>query len=173
MEVDYGECIRNCLIGMGVIVAIVSVAAARSTAKKKQTADLLFASRSDDRLQRGYDYISEYSNKEDKNIGALAFSGSLSDAEASGDESVKLKAQHADAIRYVMNHFEAVSVGIDAGIYDEVMLKKSWCSIVLQTFERTQPLIAAMRRKQQKDTILQEFEAMAARWKRKPLKRRG
>ncbi|MEN5115874.1 DUF4760 domain-containing protein [Luteimonas sp. TWI662] len=136
-----------------------SVLTARSIARKKQTADLLFATRSDAKLQEGYNYISEYSTTTTKNIIALA--------EANAESS------HAEAVRYVLNHLEGVEVGIAAGIYDEVMLKRMWCSIVLQTFERTQPLIAAIRRKQAKETILQEFECLAQRWKKNPLIKRS
>lgn len=152
------DAFRSLLVLVGVIVAVVSIHAQRAIARKKQTADLLFASRSDDKLQSGYRYIGEYSTANTKNIVALA------DADA--------QSEHADDVRYVLNHFETVSVGIDAGIYDESMLKRCWCGIVLQTYERTQPLIAALRCKQQRETILREFEALATRWKKYPLRLR-
>lgn len=145
------------MVALGVVVAVVSIHTSRAIARKKQTADLLFASRNDERLQRGYDLISEYNSAADKNIRSLAA--------APGSEE-------ADNVRYVLNHFEAVSVGIGAGIYDEAMLKKSWCTIILTTFERSQPFISEIRRVQQKATILQEFEWLALRWQKNPLKQR-
>lgn len=152
------DAFRSLVVTLGVIVAVVSIHTQRSIARKKQTADLLFASRSDRKLQSGYQFIGEYSTACTKNIIALA--------------EVDAQSDHAEDVRYVLNHFETVSVGIDAGIYDEPMLKRSWCMIVLQTYERTQPLIAAIRRRQQRETILQEFEALAVRWKKSPLKPR-
>lgn len=147
------EGFRTFLIALGVLVAIISVVTARSLARKKQTADMLFASRSDSKLQEGYKHIADFHNGADKNIRTLADS----------------KTEEAYAVKYVLNHFELLSVGIQAGIYDEDMIKNSWCMIVCDTYERTQPLIKAVREKQ-KTTVLQEFEWLATRWDKNPLK---
>ncbi|MFG8001814.1 DUF4760 domain-containing protein, partial [Pseudomonas aeruginosa] len=48
------ELFRNLLVLTGVIVAIVSVLSAKATAKRKQTADLMFGTRSDQELSKGY-----------------------------------------------------------------------------------------------------------------------
>ena len=46
------EVVRTGIMLLAVLVAVISVLSVKSTAKKKQTADLLFAIRSDDRLIR-------------------------------------------------------------------------------------------------------------------------
>ena len=152
-----GEPFRNALVAFGVLVALVSVKTARDIARKKQTADLLFATRGDEKLQKGYRYISEYSATTAVNIAAL------------GDRDSE--DEHADAVRYVLNHLEAVSVCITHDIYDEDMLRKCWYTVIVQTYDRTQPLISHLRRKQNRDTLLQEFETLAVRWKRNPLRK--
>lgn len=157
LEYFDGESLRNALVAFGVLVAVVSVHTARSIARRKQTADLLFASRGDSGLQEGYELISEYNAAPTKNIRSLG-----SDLAAS---------EEAKKVRYVLNHFESVSVGIQAGIYDEDMLKKCWFTIVIRTYDQAHPMVIAMREKN-KPTILQEFEWLAARWKAKPLKSR-
>lgn len=147
------EGFRTFLIALGVLVAIVSVVTARSLARKKQTADMLFASRGDSRLQDGYKAIKAYHDSADKNMRTLAGS----------------QDQEAYDIKYVLNHFELLSVGIQAGIYDEDMIKKSWCTIMCETYERTLPMIKALREKQGA-TIMQEFEWLANSWAKNPLK---
>lgn len=149
------EGFKGLIVFAGVLVAIVSVATARGVARKKQAADLLFASRSDETLQSGLKHIREFHDANDKNIRSLA----------------NTESAEALCVRYVINHFETVSVGIQAGIYDETMVKKSWYSTVVQTYERTLPLINATRGNT-KPTIWQEFEWLATRWRTKPLKAR-
>lgn len=154
---DSGD-VQNILVALGVVVAIASVHTARALARKKQTADLIFAARNDEKLAEGYNYISEYNSDAQKNIRSLA--------------SLQCDAKHSEAVRYVLNHLEGISVGVAEGIYDEAMLKRTWCSIIIRTYEETQPLISEIRRKKGKSTTLQEFEWLAKRWIKKPLKPR-
>lgn len=150
---------RNFAVVVGVGVAIASVLTARSIAKKKQSADMLFNSRGDERLQSAYRSLSEYHNG-DKNIRLLA------NGDARNSDECK-------DIRYLLNHLESLSVGIQAGIYDETMLKKSWCGIVLDTYKHATPYIAATREAEHRSTIYQELEWLATRWKKNPLRVRS
>lgn len=149
---------RNLAVVVGVIVAIVSVLTARSIARKKQSADMLFASRGDESLQAAYRCLSQYHNGE-KNIRVLA-----NDPARGSDE--------AKNIRYLLNHFESLAVGIQAGIYDEAMLKRAWCGIVTDSYTRAAPLIAAVREVEKRQTIFQETEWLAKRWLKTPLRTR-
>jgi hypothetical protein len=79
LESITAEVFRNFLLASGVLVAVVSVLTARTIARKKQTADLLFATRSDQTLQEGYRLVVEYSQNTNKNIRALAAAGPPSD----------------------------------------------------------------------------------------------
>jgi Domain of unknown function (DUF4760) len=63
-----------------------------------------------------------------------------------------------------------MSICINAGIYDEAMLKKSWYTLVMKTYECTQPMIAQARSTENKPTLLQEFESLAKKWEKNPLK---
>ena len=154
------ESVRNVTIIIGVVIALASVLAARSTAKKKQSADLLFNSRGDPLLQGGYLQVRDHHDSDTKNMRALA----------SGD---KRHTDEAKQIRYLLNHFESLSVGIQAGIYDESMLKMAWHGVVLEVHEKALPFIKANRERDKRDTIWQEFEWLAKRWKAAPLKLRS
>jgi hypothetical protein len=147
---------RNLAVVVGVGVAIVSVVTARGIARKKQSADMLFNSRGDERLQAAYRRLIEYHNGE-KNIRLLAI----------GEER---KSEECKDIRYLLNHLESLAVGIDAGIYDEPMLKSSWCGIVTDTYTHAATYISAVREQDKRPTIYQELEWLAKRWARNPLK---
>jgi len=153
------EAFQNGTLALGVAVAIASVLTARSIARKKQSADLLLASRGDELLQAGHAAIRAYYEASDKNIRNLA-----ARAHFEGEE--------ARAVRYLLNHFEIVSIGIQAGIYDEAMIKSCWHATVVRTWDKSRPLIAAAR-ELNRNTMLQEFEWLARRWKRRPLKLRS
>ncbi|CNJ18805.1 Uncharacterised protein [Yersinia aldovae] len=105
------EITRNIGVFIGILVAVVSVWSAKVTARKKQTADFLFASRTDSKLIDGNKCLSELHVSDDKNMRSFA-------------NRAKFDTEENINIRYVLNHYERIAVGIQAGIYDEGMLKK-------------------------------------------------
>lgn len=151
--------IRNALTLAGVLVAVVSVLSIKSTAKKKQTADLLFSIRSDERLITGTHAVLELHNKPDQNMRVLASPAHK------GDQDVQ-------NIRYILNHYERLSVGLQSGIYHEKMLKKSQYTIITKTYECAKPFIDGVREQTNSSTAFQEFEWLATRWQSKPLKKK-
>ena len=82
------------------------------------------------------------------------------------------KADDKDAqdLRYLLNHFERLSVGIQEKIYDEKMVKKSQYSTFVKTYERSQQFIRGVRKTS--PTAYQEFEWLSLRWQKNPLKSR-
>lgn len=153
------ELVRNLLVLSGIIVAVVSVLSAKQTAKRKQTADLLFGTRSDDKLSAGYRMLQTLHNAPDKNIRIFA-TKDMNDSD------------EANRIRYVLNHWERVCVGMNQGIYDEAMLHESSYSTILNIYEQALPFIQAVRQNTRKDTYYQELECLVAKWKKKPLARK-
>lgn len=151
--------VRNAAVVLGVLVAVLSLLTAREVARKKQSADLLFTTRNDEKLQKGLAVIRQYHDASDKNLRSLA-------------DPEKFEDPDAVCIRYVLNHFEVVSIGIQAGIYDERMLKWSWQNLLVATYDRTEPLIKAVRERKASPTALQEFQWLAMRWKASPLKKK-
>lgn len=160
------EGFRNLVIVLGVVVAVVSVVSARAIARKKQSADLLFDSRNDKELVEGMRLVSQL--HEDTSVNMRCF--------AAKDKGGTTEAK---AIRYVLNHYEYISVGIQAGIYDEQMLKEGSYNTVVRLYQRAKPFIEAVREVNNRETIYQEFQWLAKRWEETPLpskrkvKRRG
>lgn len=150
------ELLRNLLVFSGIVVAVVSVISAKQTAKRKQTADLLFGTRADAELSAGFKLLQRLHNATDINIRVYA-------------KKDKNDSDEANKIRYVLNHWERVCVGINQGIYDEKMLHESSYSTVIGLYSQASPFIQAVRENTGKDTYYQELECLYNSWKEKPL----
>ncbi len=150
---------KNVAFIVGVLVAVVSVMSARDTARKKQSSDLLFNSRGDNELVQGMRKIAELHDRQDANMRHYA------KKDQGGTEEAK-------ALRYVLNHYEYVSVGIQSGIYDEGMLKSSSYNTIINLYKRAKPFIEGIREEHGRNTIYQEFQWLAKRWEGKPLKKK-
>jgi hypothetical protein len=150
---------RNTIVIIGVLVAVVSVLSARATARKKQAADLLFDSRTDKELVNGLRLIAKL--HEDCNVNMRSF------AQKGAGESAE-----AEAIRYVLNHYEYVGVGVQAGIYDESMLKNGSYNTVIKLYQRAKPYIESVREVSGRPTLYQEFQWLAKRWEDNPIEQK-
>lgn len=142
---------RNVSFLFGVGVAIASVLSARATAKKKQSADLLASIRNDKELIDGLRKLAELHNRADSNIRQYA-----QDSNSSTEEAV--------SIRYVLNHWEYVAVGVQGGIYDETMLRKASHNTVVSLYNHARPFIECLRECKQRPSLYQEMQDMAERW---------
>ncbi|MCO3694906.1 DUF4760 domain-containing protein, partial [Pseudomonas aeruginosa] len=145
----------------GSLVAIVSVLSAKAIARKKQAADLLFNSRGDEELQKGLRALAKMHDDGNTNMRAFA-------AKSRVDEDIP------KMIRYVLNHYEYVAVGVQSKIYDEGMLRSASFNTVINLYKHSKPFIEAVRDNNQRPTIYQEFQWLAKRWEEKglPVKKR-
>jgi hypothetical protein len=154
------EVYRGIILTSGVVVAIASVWSARNTARKKQTADAIFASRTDTNLVEGLRCVSQLHESDNSN---LRFFG----------KADKLESDEVKKMTYVLNYYENVSVGIGAGIYDEAMWRKAQYSTVTRLWDKARPFIEEIRETRRQSTMYQEFEQLATRWKANPLPNSG
>ncbi len=152
---------RNVSFLFGVVVAIVSVLSAKAIARKKQSADLLFNSRGDEELQKGLRALAKMHDDGNTNMRAFASRSRV-------DEDIP------KMIRYVLNHYEYVAVGVQSRIYDESMLRSASFNTVINLYKHSKPFIEAVRENNQRPTIYQEFQWLAKRWEEKglPVKKR-
>ena len=154
------EVVRTILTILGIGVAIVSVLSVRNTAKKKQTADLLFGLRTDEKFVKGIAELREL-HQSNQNMRLLA------DRKRKEYTDNKNKVEN---IRYILNHYERLSVGLRRKIYHEPMLKESQYNIVTKIYDWAHPFIEGVREDTKSDTAYQDFEILAKRWKKRPLK---
>ncbi|WP_308023007.1 DUF4760 domain-containing protein [Neisseria oralis] len=74
------------------------------------------------------------------------------------------------AILALLNYREFVAVGINTGIIDEKVYKRSFCNIITRDWKMLCKTIEAIRNSEKgKPTNFQDFETLAKRWEREPL----
>lgn len=74
------------------------------------------------------------------------------------------------AILLVLNNHEFVAVGIREGVFQESVYKEMQCSNVLKIWDAARGFVHEVRRMEGKETIFQDLEKLAERWKRKPIR---
>lgn len=164
------EILRNCLLICGLGVAIASVLMSKIIARRKQTADLLFASRIDTQLSDGLEIIRQLHNDPNGNIRAV-----FPDKKAMPDDVEEAKKyteqkRRSTLINYVLNHWERISIGIDEGIYDERMLRYTSNTTLINLYTQSLSYIEAVRERSRVPTYYVDIERLALRWKSMPLK---
>lgn len=153
--------LNNLILLGGVIATIQTIKHNRTIAKQKETALLLFNSRTDDMLRLGYKVIRDLQASNDDNIASYA------------TDDGKRNSEPADQIRYVLNHWERTAVCVGHEIYCEKILKDSMFTTVVNMYEQAEPFIKAIRRRVGRDTLYQELECMVKRWNAAPLAKRS
>lgn len=164
------ELLRNVLLILGLMVAVISVWTSKVIARRKQTADLMFASRSDLQLRDGYDVIRQLHNDPNGNIRAAFPAQKAMPEDVKEAERYTEQKKRSVQINYVLNHWERVSIGIDEGIYDERMLRYSHNTSVINIYTQALPYIEVVRERTRVPTYYVDIERLALRWKTMPLK---
>jgi hypothetical protein len=72
-------------------------------------------------------------------------------------------------ILMVLNNREFIAVGIREGAFNESVYKELQCSNVLKLWGALHGFVAEVRKKEGKDTLFQDLERLAIRWKDKPI----
>ena len=70
----------------------------------------------------------------------------------------------------VLNSYEFIAVGIRMKAFDEDVYKQLQCSNVLKLWSVTSGFIQEIRKIDEKSTLFQDFECLAKKWSKSPLK---
>lgn len=155
-----GFWVQTAAIVLTAIFAAWAVHSSRQMTRRKNSADVIFNSKNDDRLRDGIRTIRRLNDDSNVEISKYAY-------EQSADEATQ---KDSAAVNYVLNYYEYVAVGIKRGIYDESILKDSSYTTLVHMYEFCLPYIENVRRLRQRSTTWCEFEKLALRWVDKPLK---
>lgn len=139
--------------GVGATIAVLSIKSAREIARKKNAIDLVISAKQDDYQRESIKVIRDYHEDAHKDIVSLAHKSS--------DDNVVKAQKH---LRYILNYFEYISVGVRNKIYDEKIIKDSMFGTISKTYTQCKPYILKARELSSSNTIYQEFEALAQRW---------
>lgn len=153
MEWSVGEAIRNIAGTISVVVAALSLFTSVRITKRKQSADLILGGRNDKAFADGLRAIRE--SGRNRGIRELAWPRHHNGEACMG-------------IRYALNYLEAISVGIQAGIYDEEMFLRNFRFTVINIHQYAHPFIVELRAVlgEEGGSAYREFEKMATTWAR-------
>lgn len=170
LEALGSEILRNVLLILGLATAIASVVTSKIIARRKQTADLMFGSRSDEKLSEGYEVIRQLHDDPSGNIRAVFPKNREVPSDPVEAEKHASQKQKTQKISYVLNYWERISIGIDEGIYCERMLRYTHNTTLINLYTQALPFIEAVRERSRVPSYFADIERLALRWKSKPLK---
>ncbi|TCU98405.1 uncharacterized protein DUF4760 [Paracandidimonas soli] len=78
--------------------------------------------------------------------------------------------QERKDILMILNNQEFIAVGVRLGSFDENTYKQMQYTNVMRLWEASKGFIEEIRREHKKDTLFQDFEKLALRWKKKPIR---
>ena len=85
---------------------------------------------------------------------------------------MKEKAPEAEAIKIVLNSYELIAIGIQAGAIDLDMYRQMYRSAVINYWKHAFPYVTALRARLTNDNIYIEFQMLAEQFEgKKPNKR--
>lgn len=73
----------------------------------------------------------------------------------------------------LLNTREFVAIGIHQNVLSEKIYKETNCSIYIRDWKNLSGFVSELRREKNSDTIFQDFERLAKKWKKHPLKNRN
>lgn len=158
------QLISNVLVLFGAFIAIGTIVYNVKTAKKTQTANFLFESRTDNEYRESLHTLRK-AHDSGKSFRSYVYP-------AGGGDVPEADMEERRKFQYILNFYERVAVSIQEGIYNEDMIKRSSFTTVIETWDTAEPFIKAIREKINSQTTYQEFEWLVKRWKKKPLKAR-
>ncbi|WP_421567428.1 DUF4760 domain-containing protein [Stenotrophomonas sp. PD6] len=141
--------VRNAFVMGGVVIALLSLKNTVELAKKKQSSDLVFAGRNDKDFAGGISALKR--RREAGSIRELAFARNYGQPDAV-------------SVSYILNYFEAVSVGVSQKIYDESILKENYCGTVVKIWAYASDYVLELRKVQDNHAIYKNLQRMAERW---------
>ncbi|MBK1780591.1 DUF4760 domain-containing protein [Advenella sp. WQ 585] len=152
----YGFWTQTGAIVISAIIAFFMWRHQATQARRRATIDVILDERNNDKLNKAkariyeildipnYNFMDGYNNDE--------------------SEDKKL-------ILMVLNQKEFIAKGIRCKAFEEEIYKDTQYSNNMKIWRATKPLIMEIRRKTGRETLFQEFEWLARRWEKKPLKK--
>lgn len=142
---------RNFAVIVGVVVALMSLRTTIVLARRKQSSDLVFSARNDENFVAGIRVLRAHKITDD--IALLAVQPGI-------------RSEDAAKVRYVLNYFEAIAVGVRKNIYNEEILFLNYHTTLTHLYDSALPFIRETRRSQDIPTFFKELSWLATRWKK-------
>lgn len=142
---------------IGLCITVLTIISWRNVSKKHKTLDVLNDADRDPRLTEAFKTI-RWLNHEGKEENPAKYT-----------HPTEQESQKAADIKYVLNHFERVCVGVHEGVYSEKIVWRTTHSVLVGAYNTCKPFIMECRRQTERGTLYIEIENLAERWSNKPL----
>lgn len=134
--------------------AVDAIRHSENQARQRAIVDLIIAQKTNPEFVRQSKLVRELRNNKDICLAALV---------QRIDDPTK------DAVLSVLNQIEFIAVGIRLGVFDENMYKQLSCHSVILTWECASGFVCELRRATGIQTLFQDIEILATRWKATPI----
>lgn len=151
MEVD----LKTVILGISAVVALYAVYRNTEISKKRATIDLVMHQKNDEKLQSANQVV----NPILKTNRITRFA----DDEHKDSEERK-------SILIILNNYEFISTGMREGVFHFGVYKRMRYGEIKRDWECFEPFILDLRSKTKRATLFQEFEWLAKKLKKKPLR---
>ena len=150
-----GFWIQTAILAISAAAGLLIITTSRKQEERRATVDLIIDQKRDQELTEARRVIKEMHERLDMNLSRY-----LQDT-----NSAEYK-----AILLALNTYEFVAAGVRTKAFDEVVYKRLRCSTVLRDWEAFRGFIIEFRNMHaNKQTLFQDFEWLAKRWKAAPL----
>ena len=159
------------VLSLGVCIAFVSILTYRRTEKLKVTLGIVYEITNSLLSRNGVDILRLIKSDNNNTTGEYLASNYLKRSESLKTLNKKESdIEHARGLCAYLNLLEILSVGISEKIYDESTCKKAFYNKVVEGWKGAKTFITSIRGKTE-HTLYQEFEKLAMKWEKNPLKK--
>lgn len=74
-------------------------------------------------------------------------------------------------VLYILNNYEFIALGVRTGAFHEATYKRAFYGVLTRDWDSCEAFVISLRRQQCSQTLFQEYEALAKKWKESPLKK--
>ncbi len=138
------------------LAAIILIAANRRDNKRRAIIDLVIQQKQDPELQAAKE---------------LVLSMHDNNAANAAQHLANRNSPEYKAILRVLNQYEFIAAGIKESALDEDIFKRVQYSVCIKDWELLSGFVMEFRHQSNRNTLFQEFEHLAKRWKKKPLEK--
>lgn len=155
---SYGFWIQTGAVILSAIMAVLAILHNGRMARKRTTIDVLLQENQDQQLMEAKFTVFNLANNTDNSFVEIYFK----EKEKQSDTYKK--------ITMLLNRYEFIAQSIRNKAFEEKIYKKMQYNNITRMWDRVCPLVYEIRQRQKSQTFYQEFEWLAKRWKKKPLK---
>ncbi|MDG2957003.1 DUF4760 domain-containing protein [Bisgaard Taxon 10/6] len=155
---SYGFWIQTGAVVLSALMAVLAIHHNGRMARKRTTIDVLLQENQDVELREAKFAVFNLARDNENSFVVIYF------------QEKEQQSERYKQITMLLNRYEFIAQSIRNKAFEEKIYKQMQYTSITSMWDRLCPLVYEIRRKQNNKTFYQEFEWLAKRWKKKPLK---